>query len=445
MTSVARIRSALAGLHPRFIAAGGYDIAHVAALRSVALAVNAGTGLISAVFLGPQGRGEQAAMILAPQALAGLATLGLHASLIYNIKADPEHERQYIAVNLLLTLTFGIIAVAIGWFIEPLWLSKFDPDVIEKARLFLFLTPINSAGQTFIAVLESRAQFGAANRAVCLQSICALAILGALVVARQVTPVTAAGSYAFSNVLAFFYLGACVKYRIDKTLRLPFELACRLIHYGLRFYGVDVITVTAGYLDQIIIAAFLSPAALGAYVVALSLCRLLGVLPSAAETVIFPSVAAQKAKTAIDTVASAVRVLTVINVLSALILALLGPHLIALFFGAKFAASSGPLIVLLIATVPASAVSLLYKGYAGSGRPGIVTIIHGIGLALSFGAMVLLVPHYGTLGAAYSVLLSALMRLVLALIGMPLFLGVPVPRIILSRQDFAWVRGRFAQ
>lgn len=419
-------------------------IVHVAGLRTVSLGLNAGTGLITAAFLGAQGRGEQAAMILAPQALAGFATLGLHASLIYNIKADARHEREYIAMDLVLTLSAGLLAAGICWFLMPLWLSKFSQHVVEEAQLFLLLTPVVTASQTFAAVLESRAEFGAANRAGCLQGISALVVLGALAATRHLTPATSAGAYAGATVLAFFYMAVMVDYRITEPIRLSGTLFARLLQYGLRFYGVDVITITSGYLDRIIIAAFLSPAALGAYVVAWGFSRLLNIVPSAAETVLFPTVAAKSTKTVIDTIAMTVRVLTVFNALGALCLGILGPYVIAAVLGKSFASASGPLIVLLISIIPASAVGLLYKGYAASGRPEIVSVIHGIGLAVSFAAMVLLVPLCGAIGAAYGILISALVRLGAALGGIPLLLGLPAPAILLSLNDVARIRERFA-
>jgi len=436
------LRAAFSAVRTFPIGRSGAAIVHVTMLRAVTMVLNSGTGLITAAFLGAQGRGEQAAIMLAPQALAGLATLGLHASLIYNIKADPKHEREYITINLLLTLAGGLIAAAVAWFLVPLWLTRYSESVIEQARLFLLVTPLVTSSLSFMAVLESRARFGEAARSGCLQSVCTLIILGALVLARHLTPASAAAAYACSSALAFVYLGVLTGYRIDTRLRIPLPLFGRLIHYGLRFYGIDLVGVASAYQDQFVIAAMLSPAALGVYVVALSLSRVLNVLPSAAETVLFPTLAARPTKIIAETVGAAVRVLTIINAAAALCLALIGPHLLALLYGAKFASAGAAILILLLATVPANAVGLLYQSYAGSGRPGVVTIIHAIGLAISFGSMLVLVPAYGTAGAAFGLLIAALTRLGCALVGMPLILGVPVPRLILSRSDFAWIRGR---
>jgi O-antigen/teichoic acid export membrane protein len=417
-------------------------IAQVTMLRSVALALNACTGLITAAFLGPHGRGEQAALMLAPQVLAGVATLGMHASLIYNVKADPEHEREYVTLNLLLTVFAGIAAMAVGWFLVPIWLRQYDSHIVELARLFLLTLPLVTASFTFTGVLEAQSRFAAANRVVCFQTLLTLAVLGVLVGIKHLTPATAASTYAIASAFGCVYLGVLARYRPEMRIRAPLLLAGRLLSYGLRFYGVDVVGVTSSYLDQIIIAAMLPPAALGTYVVALSVSRLLNVLPASAETVLFPTLAARATKTITETIAAAVRILSTVNAGAAIVLVFIGPQLLTLLYGNRFAAASAPLVVLLIATVPANAAGLFYQSYSGCGRPGIVTIIHAVGLAAAFGAMLLFIPHYGTIGAALALLLGALVRLGGVLIGMPLVLGVRIPSLIVTRADLAWVRGR---
>jgi O-antigen/teichoic acid export membrane protein len=417
-------------------------IAQVTMLRSLSIAVNVCTGLLTAALLGPQGRGELAALLVAPQLLAGLSTLGLHGSLIYNVKADPEHEREYITINLLLTFCAGLVAMAVGWLLEPIWLAKYDSNIVELGRAFLFVTPLISASSTFTAVLEARGRFVAANQSQYLQSLCTLIVLGILVLLKHLTPATAAAAYLWPAALAFIYLGLLVGYRSASAVRLRSQQVGRLLHYGVRIYGDDVLATVSPYLDQIVIAAMLPPAALGVYVVGLSLSRLLNVLPASATTVLFPSLAARPTVAISETVAAAVRVLGTINAATAVCIGLLGPHLLSLLYGAKFAAASGPLSILLIAGVCSNVVQLLFQLYVGSGRPGMVTIIQTLGFGVSLGSMLLLVPAYGTVGAALALLLAALARLALVLLGMPLTLGVRVPRLVPSLSDLAWMKGR---
>jgi O-antigen/teichoic acid export membrane protein len=427
----------MASLHRSVLA-----VAQVTMLRSVSLALNLCTGLLTAALLGPEGRGEQAAFMLAPQVLASFATLGLHASLIYNIKADPVREREYIDITLLLTFVAGVIAVAVGWFLEPRWLANYRPATVQLARVFLLATPVMSACFTFTAVLEARTRFVAANRPGYLQSLATLIAIGVLILLKRLTPATAAAAYVCPQALVFLYLAALARYRVRPSLTVRLPLMVRLLSYGFRFYGVDVLGAASVYLDQVIIAAMLPANALGIYVVGLSVARLLNLLPTAAETVLFPTLAARPVATIADAVAAAVRVLSVVNAVAALCLGLLGPQLLMVLYGPKFAAASGPLFILLLTTVPGNAVGLFYQSYAGSGRPGIVTLIQAAGLAVSLGLMLVLVPVLGVSGAALSLLVAALVRLACVLLGMPLVLGVRVPRLIVSRSDLAWIRGR---
>ena len=54
--------------------------------RIIILSINLATGIISARALGPQGRGELAAIIMWPQFLSYMMNLGLPTSLLYNLK-----------------------------------------------------------------------------------------------------------------------------------------------------------------------------------------------------------------------------------------------------------------------------------------------------------------------------------------------------------------------
>lgn len=417
-------------------------IAQVTTLRSLSLAVNICTGLITAALLGPEGRGELAALTVAPQVLAGLATLGLPGALIYNIKADPQHERGYISNAFVLTFAAGLFAAAIGWALEPVWLAKYSPGVIALGRAFLVITPIATVSYTFTAVLEARGRFVLANQPAYLQSLCTLAALGILALLRHLTPATAAVAYLGPSVLGFGYLAALVGYRSYSKAALRSPLSTRLLHYGLRMFGDDVLIAVSPYLDQIVIAATLAPADLGVYVVGASLSRLLNVLPASAATVLFPTLAARPTATITDTVGAAVRVLTAINVAAALCIGLLGPFLLAHFYGSGFLGARVPLEILLGESVVSNAVRLLYQSYIGSGRPGTVTIIQAIGFCVSLGSMLLLVPVYGTIGAASALLIATLVRFGCVIAGMPLILGVRVPRLIIAPSDVTWMRGR---
>jgi O-antigen/teichoic acid export membrane protein len=416
-------------------------VAHVMAIRFVALAGNVFSGLLTAAFLGPAGRGEQAAMMLAPTILTPLCTLGLHASLIYNIRSDWKNGSHYFGTAMILTATVSLAAVGLGYILIPLWLGHYDIDTIIIARLLLFVVPIGAVAPLLMGVLEVNGHFGLANRSLYFSSLGTVAILGVLAALGWLTPVSAAVAYVIPAVAALGYLLVHAR----RVLRPLFNIAApypqRLLRYGLQFYGVDVLGMLSGYLDQTLIVLLLAPAAVGAYVVALSLSRVLNVAQGAVSTVLFPTVSAREATSVVQMVAQTTRVTIAVNVVGATGLGLVGPSLLLLLYGTRFSSAVAPFLVLLAEAVVTSAARTLGQAFSGTGRPSVVTAVEAAGVLASLTAMLVMVPAYGIVGAACATLLGGIVRLGCVVGSFRWVLGVALPHLVISRADVAWVKG----
>ena len=419
------------------------SVVHVFLLRSLALVVNVCTSLLTAALLGPAGRGEQAALVIAPQFLAGMSTLGLNAALIYNVNADPEREREYLGAALLIALAAGSMAAGIGWVLEPVWLTKYSQHAVAMGRLFLFLTPLTSLIWVFNAMLESRARFVVANLAVCSAGFVTLIVLLVLAKEGLLTSVSAAGAYLLPSIPICAFLAVYVCRLICPKLAFKLAISRRLLHYGLRFYGIDFLSTLGAYIDQIILISLLTPHAVGIYVLAFSFSRLLNVIQTAVSTVLFPSIAAGHISRIIEPVALAVRITVVINAAAAVVFGLVGPYLLVLMYGLQFAPATAPFQVLLAETIVSNAARILYHLYNGSGHPGVVSAVEGIGLSVSIPSMLIMVPTYGPTGAAFAVLLGSSVRLATVLVALPVILRVRIPRLVLGRSDIVWLASRW--
>ena len=413
----------------------------VVALRSLAMGVNVCTGLMTAAFLGPEGRGELTALTIAPQFLAGLATFGLHASFIYNSKADPRHEREYLGANLAMLVLAGSAFAALGWAVLPRWLAQYGPHAVTLAQGLLLTVPFTSMTLTLLGAAEARGWFGFANGTLYLQSLCILTALLTLAGLGVLTPATAAVAYAAPSLLVFL----CFMWRIMRevrpvpTLRAPFP--GRLLRYGVRFYGVDLLGTLSGYLDQIVVVALLAPGLVGIYSVALSLARMLNVVQGAISSVLFPSIAARSTADIVATVAATLRVMIPATAAIGLAVGLAGPWFLSLMYGPRFAPAAEIFRLLLLDALLVSSARILYQAYSGSGRPGWVTGFEAAGTAASLLAMLVLVPPLGLAGAASAMLLGSSVRLACGIAGLRPVLGSAVPRLLLSRSDVtAWLR-----
>ena len=420
------------------------SMAQVVALRALALAVNICTGLLTAAVLGPSGRGELAALTVAPGFLGGLASLGLHGSLIYNLKADPAHERELLGNGIMLTLLTGCIVMVGGWIVEPYWLNLYSPHTIFIGRILLLSAPTVVMGWSMSGAVESRGWFGLVNSVLYLQSLATLALLGVLTLLHCLTPTVAAFAYTIPGVSCFGYLFFQVLRRMRPVFRPRLEMVRRLLRYGIRLCGVDILGTLSGVLDQLVIVAFLPAGMVGTYAVALSSARILTVVQSGVSTVLFPSIAARDVPTIVRTVAVAFRFASLLIAGIAAVLLLVGPPLLLLAYGTKFAPAIMPFRILLLAMVIENGARILHQIYAGCGRPELVTLFEGFAVAVLLLAMLALVPPLGTLGAALAVLCTASFRLVVAIGGLPLMLKIPLPRLVFGWDDLRLLRAMLA-
>jgi O-antigen/teichoic acid export membrane protein len=406
--------------------------------------VNLATGVLVARTLAPAGRGEQAAIVLWPGLLCGLATLGVPVALRYQLRRTPERERELFSTALVLALVLGTIAAAVGALAVPHWLGghRYPPQVGRYAQLaMLFAIPL-MISYTLQAFLEGSGAFNRANAMYVLPALATLAILGALLVLHRLTPYTSALAYLIPPVtLPLFW-----QWRARAYVRFPignFLPAARdLLSYGTRAYGIDVLVKLTYQIDQTLVIRFLAAGELGIYVVALNIARSLNVVASSLFIVLFPKASGLEHEAAIELVERAARVTLAIALVAAACIALVLPAILPLLYGQAFVRSVRVAQVLLLDTALLDSGAILAQAFLSTGRPGVVTVTQAAALATAVPLLVVLVPRLGVLGAALALFASTICRLAFLLGCYPIVLRRPPPRLILTRNDIRFVLDR---
>ena len=416
-------------------ARGGAAAILVIGLRSLALAVTILTGLVSAALLGASGRGVLAALLTGPAFLSGVCSMGLHAAVIYRMKEKPEDAQRYFGTALILVLAFGAIAIAIGWALTPIWLHNYDTNTIWYGRLLLITLPLTMATWTMTGAAESQGWFTFANGTLYLQNCAVLVLLGLLAWTHTITPITAAFAYAAPTVPVFIYFLIRMVRRVKPDFRVSFWHIHKLLNYGIRLYGVDLLNTFLQYSDQLIAVAILPAHLVGAYSVAQSIARLPNVISTGVSSVLFPAVAARHQSHVMEKVALSFRLVTLVSAAASLSLAIVGPSLLLLIYGPSFAPAITPMLILLVATTISNGTAILYQAYAASGRPGFVTICEALGLVTSLPLMALLAERFGADGVAAAVLIAATLRAASATAGLSLVLHASFPRLLPGTSD----------
>ena len=415
---------------------GTKAIANTLGSRILQQGLNAATGIVTARALMPNGRGQLAAMILWSLFLAGLTTFGLPTALIYFIRRQPEHKEDLISSGLAMSVVAGIITMVIGAYFLPSWLHQYPSWVVINAQWFLIFTPICSVSLAGRSVLEANGLFGKSNAQQLMVPALTLVLLLSALASHHLTVSVAALAYTLPTIPVFFFMVKQLRPLLPKPLHVPRLWACKLLlSYGIRSWGIDLLGTLGGQVDQVLVIRLLTPAEMGFYAVTLSLSRIMSIIQSSAVTVLFPKAAGLSMGEVIELTGRATRISGSLTLLSSLLVAFVGPWLLKIFYGREYIHSVGAFRTLLLEVTISGCAFLLSQAFMALGRPGLVTILQALGLALSIPLMLWLIPLWGVLGAATALTLSTGARAILIYISFPVFLRTRPPSLLPRRED----------
>lgn len=445
MSSVLYLTSRVAASFPRLLKgdSGAGATLQTLLARLIIIALNIATGIITARNLGPEGRGELAAMIIWSTFLANSLTLGLPSSLVYNFKHHPEEKSELFSAALLLGTMLGITASLIGVALIPFWLTQYSAKVVGFAQLLMLSVPALLLLQVFSAAFEASGDFTTSNQIRCLSPLVTLLALCLLLFGDQLTPFSAAVSYAMLGSLPVYWL-LIPLWRLFRPRWRNMKACCsRLLSYGARSYGNDLLNTAAAQVDQLLVIGLMSPASMGIYVVAVSFARMLNVLQLSVAIVLFPRAAARPAEEVVALTGQAARVSATLTLLVGIVVMIFGPVLLRLLYGSEFVEAVPVLRLLVIEVLFGGTAWVLMQTFMALGRPGTVTILQGTGFALALPLILMLVPVYGLMGAGFALLCSSAVRLALTLLSFPLLLKVHPPSLLITRGDILLLKQKF--
>lgn len=409
--------------------------AQSAATKLLIIGLNAATGIVCARALAPAGRGALSAMILSYSFLSSALTLGLPSALTYQLRKQPEKAADLMGAAILLCFLISSFSAIAGYFLLPFWIPQYSPTVLFYARIFLLNTPIALFFVIGRAAVESRGGFKVSNLSLIGPPLSTLAGLVPLKLAGWLTPATAAWCYVLPGIPVFFWMFLHVQRAFAPRLHSVMQSSRLLVSYGIRSYGIDLCGTMSLYVDQALVVRLLTPDMMGIYVVALSLSRLLNAFHTSVVMVLFPRAVARPPLEIIAMTGRAVRITTAMTAVCGLGIVLAGPRLLLLLYGSDYGSATAILRILVLEVVLTGATQVLSQAFMALGRPGVITTLQAIGLSLTVPLMLLLIPRLGLVGAALSLLISTCARLTFVLVSFPLVLKLPVPDLLVRRED----------
>lgn len=371
-----------------------------------------GFGLINSLLLarllGPGGRGEWAAVLLWPQALVYLGSFGIQDACAY-YAARPQARSSVVMTNaFVLFLVQTAIILPLGFVMLPFLLAGQTVEVVEISRYLLATTALGLIALYGASVLRGKLDMSVYNLLSLIVPIGSVLGTLFLILMQGLVITNLARVYVTLCVaLAVATLVALFARRLWSSFQIDGQIIKLMLGYGSRVQIGSISQMANLRLDQMLMAAFLPPAQLGLYVVAVSVASIANVLPYAIKTVLTPRIAQSEGSPQdVSILQNQLRMYWSASVVSGMLLLVAAPFVILLLFGAEYRASILATEILVIGVVCLGGKNILSGASFGLGTPTLVSQAEIFSLVITAVALVLLLPPWGFTGAALASLLA---------------------------------------
>lgn len=379
------------------------------------------SGILVARALGPERRGYLALIVIFPAILSQLGALGLPQAATYFIA---RRSNNAAAVYNWLKKAFlgqSLVLVIIHVLILSLYVRHEPKEVIVAGFLTFAVIPGLLAQQYGLGILQGCQRYRIFN----LMRLMPAATYATVILVLFFVHLTSLASIAFvwglCNIAVGFSTGYLAKSKVppwnpeNNPTRPP--AFSQMLKFGLKGLLGTASPLQNFRLDQLIAGLFISPVALGIYVVGQAFTNLVRFIAQSAGIVAYPAVASDSNPgTARPLIWRFLVGISILNGLVVLSLVMLMPTLVPLFFGKAFSGSIPIARLLLIGAYFESLRQILVEGMRGLGRPEISTWAE---LAMYpvfavFGP--LLIGLYGLIGLAGAVVACYLISFIVAVV-----------------------------
>ena len=411
-------------------------IGQIAGVNFVVVLAGLLTGPLQARALGPDGRGDLAA-IMVPLGLAPmLLTFGLGSYAIYS-GARGAASRSLLGSLLPIYLIVGCLTAVLAPTV-----ARFFAEGRETVETFitigLWLLPLGLFTSLLTDLAVSQQRWRQLIQVRLIPPIGQAMLIVALFTAGALTVQSAALVFLCVAPLTLIPLWGVLREATPPRFDLASVRAA--VPFGAKAWVGGLGQAANARLDQLLMIKLVSPSELGLYVVAVTVSGfLVNPVVNAVATANSPRIA-QGDRALIG---RSVRTSLVAVGLTSVGLAAVSPWLLRLAFGAPFVDALPIALVLLAASVPLAGTTVLGSALSSAGRPGVAASAELVSLAVTIPSLILLLPVLGALGAALTSLVAYTVTLGFLLFrARAIFGGKLRDYCVPNRQDLADLRSR---
>ena len=361
-------------------------------------------GVLTARTLSVEDRGVYATAIVLTSAIGGISSL---SSATGYFVSNQKREAAEVAANaliLILPLAGVLLLLALG---TRLFVSGEDGQVVFLAIASTAPAVIRNTSLGVILGQNSVVKYNLAGDIPVMLALASLGLWLGVLGHRTAESALQAWTFAqYASLLPIALFGRSwwawvLSHRPDPALMK------RMVRFSAVTGAGSVVGLLNYRVDQILVIRLDGKEGAGIYSSAIAVAEGLWLFSSAITLASFARVGRGEPSEAARLTATGIRHTVLVVIGGGLSAALIGPPLIELAFGQAYAGASTPLRILCLGTAlfaPQGLINLYFVNHRG--RPAFPMVIGLLSIAISVVGGLLLIPVYGTTGAAWATTLS---------------------------------------
>ncbi len=383
--------------------------------RVLGMLLGIGVASASAWLLGPSGRGELAICLVFSQLLVLGLAFGVEMGCAYHAGREPDKLDVVLGTQLVAFILTAALIVGVGITCLRLPLS-FVQKVPASALACAIVFAVSQLLLVFTTVLfMGLGRLTLYNVAlVGRQAVTLLVFIVCCWIAPDVT--IAVIAYIIGSLAAgLFLVLSLARLRLASKLTVSWHMVAACYKYGAKYYFGKLATMVDVQMGVIVIAMVGTTEEVGLFAAVLGLASRLWILPETLNVVLVPRVLAGQTAL-VGLVVRSCRVAVIATMAAACLLAVFARPIVIILLSPAFLPAVSPLLILLPGVVARCITKVLISYFIGTGRPESSSVTLAVGLAISVGLLLVLLPTWGLVGAAIAISTAHMVEAMLAML-----------------------------
>lgn len=358
---------------------------------------------ITAVFLGPEGRGVFVFLLILANILFTIGEAGLSYSNLYFLSKKKIAESQAMSIDMLISIGAGSTLSIITMLLLVYFPALLSNQQISPLIALIVLSPLSlSIGfQYLLRVIQAREDFVSYNLLLVFRALIQLGLTILFIFTLHFGVAGALFAWNLSYI-AGFIIGFMIIVRKGRPVfQLHRKGILQFLKYGLVIYGIGILWQIGNRLDIFFIGKICSMSEIGVYSIAIILSELFLNIPQALKIASFVKIAQYSEKESTALICRLIRISLFLLVIAGIVVFPIMPFALPFIFGEAYSQAVIPFFILffgiMILSVEIIISSYFYAQKAQQKVVFFICIIYFISAVLFYSV---LIPLGGIIGAA---------------------------------------------